>query len=197
MAANNLGKTQFYDLDFTRVKRVDIQQCAFTKIESSNISWFSQQQLEHLPIESRRDIFRQLKHAMAAQGNRIDQLHFQAAEMEAYRKSLKFWREPADSLVLSIGKYTNNFGTNYVLPALWIVVVTILIFVCSALAQRVSVRQNWGAAFQVINPAHPIDYLASKDKLSNTFMTVDFIGRVVISVLIYQLITPFRKFARD
>ena len=46
-----------------------------------------------------------------------------------------------------------------------------------------------------MNPAHTIDYLVPKEQISNRFLTVDFIGRIVISILIYQLIVPFRKFA--
>jgi hypothetical protein len=32
--------------------------------------------------------------------------------------------------------------------------------------------------------------------MSSTFMAIDTAGRILIAILIYQLVTPFRKFAR-
>jgi len=197
MADSDLGKTQFYDLDFTKLASVEIEHCALTEVESSNTTWFLPVQLQHASNETKRDIFRQLKHAMIRQGNRFDQLHFQAAEMDAYRKSLVFWRNPGDAFVLAVGKYTNNFGTNYILPAIWILALALLVFLCSARIEGISPKGSWGAALAVLNPAHPIDYLVPKEKITNAFLAVDFAGRVLISILIYQLITPFRKFARE
>jgi hypothetical protein len=190
----DLGKTRFSGIDFTRYPRINISDCTLTEIESSNTKWFSPDQLDNLNEETKRDLFRQLKHAMIRQGNRIDELQFQAAEMNAYHKTLSVRRDFWDFLVLSIGKYTNNFGTNYILPAKWIVVFSFLIFLLWA--QGLSFWDRWDSVFVVANRAHPIDYLVSKDMLTNAFVAVDFVGRILVGVLIYQLIVPFRKFAR-
>jgi hypothetical protein len=99
-------------------------------------------------------------------------------------------------IILYIGKYTNGFGTNYVLPAIWIMAVALLVFLCSLWAEALSFEPNWGGVFVVLNPAHPIDYLVPKDEMSSTFMAIDTAGRILIAILIYQLVTPFRKFAR-
>jgi hypothetical protein len=199
----DLGKTRFHDMDFTKIDTIEIASSELMQVESSNTTWFSSAQLrergkdgnlKQMSNGATRHLFRQLKHAMIQQGNRIDQLYFQAVEMDAYRRSLTLRKNFADVIILMIGKYTNNFGTNYILPIIWIIAVAVVTFVCSARIQGLALRNVWGGLFVVLNPAHPLDYLVPKDKISNAFMAVDFVGRVLISILIYQLIAPFRKF---
>lgn len=195
LANSDLGQARFSQMDLTRFRRVELHDCNLTQVESSESEWFTGNQLKQVSEKGKRDIYRQLKQAMISQGNRIEELHFQAREMEAYRRSLSFKHNFFDKLILCIGKYTNNFGTNYLWPVLWIFVVAAGVFLLSAFVLGVSVTRTWGSMFTVMNPAHEIDYLVPKDQLSNKFIAIDFAGRVIISILIYQLIVPFRKFA--
>src|SRR5436190_10304181 len=90
LANSDLGQTRFSQIDFTRFPHVDLHDCNLTQVESSESEWFNEAQLEQVSARGKRDIYRQLKQAMIGQGNRIDELHFQAREMEAYRQSLSF-----------------------------------------------------------------------------------------------------------
>ena len=182
-------------MDLTWFPRVEIHDCNLTQVESSESEWFTGDQLKQVSEKGKRDIYRQSKQAMIKSRQPNRGMHFQAREMEAYRRSLSFKHNFFDKLILGVGKYTNNFGTNYLWPVLWILVVAAGVFLLSVFVSGVSLTRTWGSMFTVMNPAHEIDYLVPKDQLSNSFIAVDFAGRVIISILIYQLIVPFRKFA--
>jgi hypothetical protein len=194
MEHSSLGQTRFFKMTLNNFARAKIDDCNFMDVELSETNWFSPSQLNDLTHDAQRDMYRQLKHAMDRQGNRVDELHFQALEMDAYRRTLTFKKHFIDLMILLIGKYTNNYGTNYLLPMSWITAISILVFLCSLWALGLSFVDNWGRVFLVMNPAHDLDYLGPKDTLTNSFIAIDFVGRLVIAVLIYQLIIPFRKF---
>ncbi|MCB9192189.1 MAG: hypothetical protein H6602_11035 [Flavobacteriales bacterium] len=99
----NLGETEFQNMRFNTYPIIYISDSQWSKVESSNVVWFNDEQLITPPImlpefqsakdpadalRRRKEVYRQLKHACERQGDRIQALEFKSREMQAYRKLL-------------------------------------------------------------------------------------------------------------
>ena len=82
-------------------------------------------------IKSTKDIFRQLKYVNDAQGNHIDANNFYITEMQTHKiRTLdkkpwfsNYWQE---KLTFLLAKKISNFGQNWFLAFLWIVIVNLI-----------------------------------------------------------------------
>ena len=196
IAHATLGAFLLSDLDLRNFQTIDIRHSNLTTIHAANVSWFDPPQISALGDLEQRDLYRQLKQAMIAQGNRIDEMRFHELEMTAYLNTLSYRKNFWDLVVLNIGRHTNRFGTDYIRPALLLVCTAVLFFLGSVWILGLSPFEKWGSLFVMLNPAHASDYLLPKAKLPNAFLAWDFLGRLCNSVLIFQFLTGFRKFIR-
>ena len=68
-----------------------------------------------------REGYRQLKHAMINQNDKINELYFKSKELNAHLSELHWFKNFRTWFVLGVSKITNNFGFDWFFPLLWII----------------------------------------------------------------------------
>lgn len=119
---SSLGKTQIYDVDFTKFDEIEIINCNLIELQFSNVQWFESGSLNQYSLDysNNREVNRQLKYALEKQGNKIDSLEFKSREMKAYQSEISSSENSCgDKLILWAGR-TNNFGLDPWIPMLWL-----------------------------------------------------------------------------
>lgn len=141
---SNLGKAQFFQTNFQSFEKIIFHNVILTEISTSLVTWFTKTQLEDGTIDqaikglnhakksnnklnianqrksllaslnSRKEIFRQLKFASNKQGDIPLSLEFQRREMEYYQQITKYQkpRQWSEYLIL-LTSYSNNFGQSW------------------------------------------------------------------------------------
>lgn len=167
----------------------------------------------------KQEIYRQLKVAMEKHGNRIQSLKFKQLEMKYYGKLLQytksFWN--LDRLIL-ISNLTNNHGKHWFKPVLLAIFLTIPFYILMiasmspdlALAPANSVQDikstydilsdNLAIYIQLFNPARLLNRIIPKDSnldLHTITYFFDILQRIVLSFLIFQTISAFRKYSKS
>lgn len=165
---------------------------------------------------SKQEVFRQLKVAMEKNGNRIDALKFKQLEMLAYESSLKLRRRAwnLDYIIMWTNK-SNNHGENWFRPILISIAFTLLFYAAiivsidKTLIFRPSLSiddinytldifsKHYKVLWQLFNPVRLLGrILPEGDLISITSTTyfLDIVHRIILSYLIYQTISSFRKF---
>lgn len=155
---SNLGKAQFFTLNFKSFAKVHIYNTNLTEIIFSNVKWFdakkiglidldewikgakklkkkiTEQDTVAIDLMSRKEIFRQLKFASDKQGDRVQALEFQRWEMYYYGKFLSITesKKKQDRFILW-SSLTNNFGQSW-FKAVWIgLIFTFILYIPIAL----------------------------------------------------------------
>lgn len=217
----DLGSAKFNEFNLNSFDIVRVDNLSIDKIKASNVKWFDESKLEigSNPTEieihrGKREIYRQLKHALESSGNQIDSLLFKAREMKAYRNELKSSGKGyklGDKVIMTVSQ-TNNYGLSWWKPT-WIIFLITLGFyfiMIPIFSNRLSysfaeswediantfseIWNNFSVFWQMFNPAR---------KFSSTYGNIDsgwlqfldLFHRIVLGVFIYQIIKGFRKLA--
>ncbi|MCU4177632.1 hypothetical protein [Carboxylicivirga sp. N1Y90] len=158
-----------------------------------------------------REVFRQLKHQMLINNNKIDALEFHKLEMNAFRTEIekRKWYNP-DKLILFLNSISNSHGTNPWVGIAFVLGVSIIGFFPQLLALRDSYFEwGWhgferqllaiGTTIKLwvnfINPAHSINFLDEYNPRAITYVW-DNLWRIFIGYGYYQTIQGFRKYGR-
>lgn len=154
----------------------------------------------------RKELFRQLKFAMEKQGDQFNKLFFKKEEMAAYRKELRCHpisrRNAGDKLILWFSR-SNDYGFNWLKPLLLIFGFTLVFYILLAVAYAscgFSINYLGASAYNFIlllNPTRKItDLFHMGDQVTPSllFYTLDFLQRLVLSYLLFQMISAFRKY---
>lgn len=156
---SNLGKTQFYQFDFTTFKNVSLFNNIFTEISTSLVNWFTHSQLEgsieesvyktfkkhkkkkdefsknHRRVliqvyKSRQEIYRQLKYASQKQGDIPQSLAFQRHEMDYLRKITNVTKPRNwNEYFILFTNQSNDFGQDWIKASKWLLIFTFLSYV--------------------------------------------------------------------
>ncbi|MCU0351573.1 MAG: hypothetical protein MUF43_12225 [Flavobacterium sp.] len=140
---SDLGKAQFYNVDFNSFDKVIINSAILSDISTSLITWFKDDLLNEtalndakrlfinakkrkrlvegrkrhllLRLNSNREIFRQLKYVAQKQGDIPQSLTFQRIEMRYYRQINKLEKSwwRSESLILWSNHFSNDFGQSW------------------------------------------------------------------------------------
>ena len=221
MAHNDLGTTRFTEMDFRSFLTINVENTSFDGIKCSNVNWFDDSQLvmgfsdnnTSKAHRTRREIYRQIKHALKSQGNQIDSLLFQAREMRAHRAELKSSDNYGsnDKLIMTVNM-TNNYGIDWFKP-LWIVALITLGFYlielplfsdklqyCYATSWE-EVKMTWlecighfKVYWQIFNPARKFESVYGEDRSAFLYL-LDLLHRLILGIFIFQIIRAFRKFS--
>ncbi|MBS2209940.1 hypothetical protein KEM09_00895 [Carboxylicivirga mesophila] len=158
-----------------------------------------------------REVFRQLKHQMLTNNNKIDALEFHKLEMNAFKTEIKErkWYNP-DKWILRLNSVSNSHGTNPWVGIAFVLSVSIIGFFPQLLVLKDSYFE-WGwygferqllamgttikLWINFINPAHSIDFLGDYNPRAITYIW-DNIWRIFIGYGYYQTIQAFRKYGR-
>ena len=206
---SSMGKAEFLD--------VDLSKPAVAKIISSNISdiilidtVFPDVLMGNskTDFKSIRDAFRQLKLASGKQGNRIQELKYEASEMEAYKQDNSAIKTLDEKAILLFNKLTNNHGQNWLMPLLEILIFTIPAFMLIKLQMGYTFVFGYISAGDfgqylefAFNPLHNFIILFGEDKTISSdklgiARLIDVAAKIVSGLLIFQLIRAFRKYVK-
>ncbi|PKH80300.1 hypothetical protein, partial [Psychrobacter sp. 4Bb] len=79
------------------------------------------------PINTNRETFRIIKNSFDDAGNKIEANRFFIEEMKAYRRELKIkGGEWFNRFILFFNRCASNFGGNYILPIIWLVISVVI-----------------------------------------------------------------------
>ncbi|MDJ1505581.1 hypothetical protein [Xanthocytophaga agilis] len=232
---SNLGKAQLYDFSFRSFTDLKIINSIFSEIATLGIDWFNDNQLStslhDTPniksiknLQSKREVYRQLKQASEKQGDRIQALEFQARELQVFKdylilKHKGWWNN--DRLILWLGQ-TNDFGLNWVKPLGWALVLTTLFwfFIVIAATKELSwfpatssddLWATWNAFThcstvwaQLFNPTRSLKQIFPEPSkvipwhldMNFGLSLLDGLHRIIISFFIFQIISAFRKYVK-
>ena len=166
----------------------------------------------------KKDLFRQLKFAMEKQGDQFNRMHFRKEELNAYRNELLYQKlsikNIGDKLILWLNR-SNDYGFNWLKPMLLILSSTFVFNILLSISinpkltwipsiENVSytfhyLLYNFYNYFSLLNPTHRIiDLFGIRDssKPSFLFYLLDFLERLSISYLLFQMIVAFRKYTK-
>lgn len=245
---SNLGKAQFFQVNFQSFEKIVFHNLILTDISTSIVTWFTKAQLEDgqiapilkgfksvkktkdaqlltgqrasllASLNSKKEIYRQLKFAAQKQGDIALSHEFQRHEMEYY-KLITEYKEPKQwsEFLILWSSNSNNFGQSW-LRAFWGLIFFSLIsyipigFLTSdqldyarfassfdevLLNVRVIVFDNFKSWFILLNPAHRINDLASDiTKFPSAVYFWDILSRVVVAYFLFQMVSAFRKFSK-
>ncbi|MGG5576381.1 hypothetical protein ACPDHL_03430 [Myroides sp. C15-4] len=217
----SFGNTKFYEFDFNSFDFINMRNTSFEGIEVSNTIWFSDDKLRiagKFPVDAenfrrKRELYRQIKQALRSKGNQIESLEFQAREMRAYRDELRASKKySVGDKVIMIVQQTNNYGLSWLKALKLIIIITFITYsFCLPLfsvkmhydidSEFISCKvllgefiDNLPTFIQMLNPARSFSntYGNNVNNL-NLLHFVDLLHRVVLGVLIFQLISSFRR----
>jgi hypothetical protein len=216
---SNIGKTQFSSTNFSNFNSILIRDSNLVDISTSSIKWFEYEQINQRAetiedFTQKREIFRQLKYAMEKQGDRIQSLVFKQYEMIAYRQELHSSTGRYDEKFIMLLNRSNSYGQNWWKPVLWAIGFTALFYYLLTISQSPEISgidftrggvshlldvlwKNFSVFFQILNPVHVIDKIneGAKDISKMTYL-LDYFYRIILSYLIFQTISAFRKYVK-
>jgi len=163
----------------------------------------------------KKELYRQLKFAMERQGDLVARLDFKKREFKCYRLELKYqdrYTKVGDRLILWLN-LSNEYGFNWLRPMGLLLLFTFSLYLVMAIGINADFKwsfdlYNFGPTvrylvenchnyFILLNPTHKVDELfqiRGQSKVTIWFYFADFLGRVIVSYLIFQTITAFRKY---
>lgn len=161
-------------------------------------------------ILQQRIAFNQLKKIYENRGDSITPLKYYREEMESYREQEEMDYEPksiSEKFQLNFNKYTNSHGTNWINPLLLTLTTSIFLFIIYCLlifGFDVNAEINFNLIpyyFEFLNPTHKVnfikDFKIETNSLSdNIALSIDFINRILVPLLVYQLIQAFRMYGK-
>ncbi|SJZ85536.1 hypothetical protein [Sediminibacterium ginsengisoli] len=148
-----------------------------------------------------REIYRQLKYAMAKQGDVVNEQHFHALEMEAYDKSLLWSKSRWTKMILKLSRWTSDYGQSVIKPIIWLFTVHFILFSILVYNNyfpnlQFSTQPNWQGFkdginyyFETINPFR-------KTESGLSFVVIDLTMRIWSSYMIYNFIRASRRFIK-
>lgn len=238
-----LGPTELANIDLSQFKKIEIVNSDIKDLLATNVNWFTYEKLnqlgvvneiskwhkikllftkskgfqEHLTsLKNHREVFRQLKHAMLNQGNRIQSLVFKQYEMRAFTSELALTKSifNRDRLILEFSR-TNSHGQNWIRPILILLVITLLTyFLMTPIGSsniRFSISLNLDDFIatlkefydysylipKLLNPTHSVsDLFGEENKSSFWLNTIDILYKVIYAFLVFQIISAFRKYIK-
>lgn len=151
-------------------------------------------------FKNRYETFLQLKKLVENSGNFYEAQKLQSVSHEALRKidSIPFW----DKQILKINSISNNHGQSIKEPFLGIVIFSILFYIIYLWSLGRMFNCNGinfnliGYYFSFLDITHRSDFLVKKDELNGLSLTIDYLNKILVGFLIYQLIAAFRKYGK-
>lgn len=169
--------------------------------------------------EQRRLALSQFKKIYEGQGDVVRAMEYRAEELEVYKEVIKNqkklptrverWNRRGELLNLGLNSYSNYYGNNWLKALFWTLVIPAILFTfyCSSrsIYPNPFVTDNWinfweifPYYFEFLNPIHKSDFFVhiKSGEPNPGALLIDYLSRIIIAYLVYQLITAFRKFGR-
>lgn len=213
---SDLGAIRLNDVDFNSFNNVTIKNSAIYRIVTSNVNWFEDLQLnvegktEIEVYRNKREIYRQLKHALKSNGNHIDSLKFYSLELKAFNDELEVSKKSdwKDKFIMKVAS-TNDFGLNWYKPTIILILGTLVtyIMIVPLISNEISYcvdLNNYGNTlnvlgnnldifikmFSLVRDVEPVN-LEKYEEI--VFKVIDLFHRIFVGIMIFQIIRAFRK----
>jgi hypothetical protein len=170
-------------------------------------------------LDHKKLIFSQYKKMYEGRGDTVKAIEYQGKELDVHRTILcKEGGRYLERLQLSLNKYSNNFGQSWHWAVCWIIGLGIFIyfFYCHSLGFTIgsgnpneieTFNKLFSYFFEFINPIRKGEFIQIpmfiEGKIKSEYVTItgwarfiDFIWRIIITYLGYQLIQAFRKYSK-
>lgn len=167
--------------------------------------------------KTNRDVFRQLKFAMQKQGDLVQSLYFKTLELKAYREEIGYykWDKQIGTRVMLAMNQSNDFGLNWTRPIFLLLFLTLIFWIIISLG--VSSAFSFYPSFKfesikltllylsneldslplLLNPIRKLSEIYNlKNNPSFLVSTIDYLHRIVLSYLIFQTVSAFRKYLK-
>lgn len=163
-----------------------------SNVNFNNVSLDSEKSLKVTPIES----FRQIKHSLDNISNTIEANKYFALEMDKLYSELTWNNNFSEKLLLSINKYTSNFGQNWWLPVFLIFIfASLFLYIKSAYCNGYLSFLDSNSFLSFLNElSGSIQPLSNFLKKGLEFLSL-FFG-IIFTVLIYQAIIALKRRTR-
>lgn len=155
-----------------------------------------------------RESFRIIKNCLAASGNKIDSLEYFKKEMTMLRKELSFeknrYKKLSNLALLSLNKYSNDFGTDWVRGIVFILCVNLIFFIPQLLIYGDSLIWCFSISciletivqyLKMLNLAD-MNFVPFALERNNPSFIIHFFSRIFIGYGYYQTIQAFRKYGK-
>jgi hypothetical protein len=245
---SNFGKAQFFQTNFKSFDKIVLHNVIINEISTSLVTWFTPLQLEGGEVRnfsdsykkakkandvkgvknlgvllirvlnSKKDIYRQLKIAAQKQGDMPLALEFQRHEMNYYRQivSIDKPRKWSEHIILTTS-LSNNFGQSWLRAFGLLILFSFISYIPIAFLTSSEldyskfaisfddVLYNFKVVFYynikswmvILNPAHrTVDIDKNLEKYSGMVYFWDLLSRVVVAYFLFQMVSAFRKFSK-
>ena len=218
---SDLGSTRFNEFNLKSFKVLRLNNVSIDKIRPSNVYWFDESQVEievHEQSESekakrKREIYRQLKQALKNHGNQIDSLIFQARELKCLRDELYNSKKYGlgERLIMFVNQ-SNDYGLNWLKPVGIVFAITFLLYITilPGISDKIlfsfsfvkeDIVQTWNVFinnfetfWNLFNPVRRFDLTYGEIIQSDWLYFLDFVHRIFLGIMIFQIIKAFRKY---
>ncbi len=207
---DSLNSAKFHEAELSVWKKeIDISENEKLRLK---VSEEKKKELHILKLMEEKLIYGQYKKMYEGRGDTVKAIEYFGKEMDLHRTILsksggQYW----ERFQLSLNKFSNNFGQSWHWAVGWIAVVGLLFYMlyCLSLGFRPGnssaedIQRFWKLTsyfFDFINPIRKGEFIKLDGvdyyPISNSARVIDFLWRIVITYLGYQLIQAFRKYSK-
>lgn len=206
---SNLGKCEIYDVNFGAFHRITIENASIQDIIPTNVTWCSDEITHFLGRQGSkndREVYRQLKNVMIRQNDKVQELLYHKAEMNAVLFQLKEegsnW---SDRFILWSNKVSNAHGHSWNRAIVILLGMTLVAYVTNKMLlgytqfDSRTIVKHIGLFLESMNPVRKFSAVYDETKkgvAADIAYTIDVLYRVLASYLIFQFISAFRKYVK-
>jgi len=208
-----IGQMEFKNFPLEKFQGIKIIDTELTSLKTFNSTFpIKKIQGNH---KSLYEIFNDLYSIAKTKNNKLEEIQYYKASQGSLLKSLlnkDWWKNTPSIISLFTSKIYSNYGTRWTQSAFLITPIFSSIFFCLMLLSSnfeldlslegcKNFQENLVYYVQFLNPIHKITFMdrtTSNFKFSSdlSFVILDFIGRILISIGIFETIISFRKYVR-
>lgn len=211
----NVDQDGFLNSDHKRLALTQLKKVFEARGDTLNSTKYNEAELQDWydslkpdELEDKKLVLSLFKKLYESRGDIVNAIELQGRELDTQRQILSkknkvFW----ERFQLCLNKYSNNFGRSWQWSIGWIVFFNLLFYLLYLHSfGLLNVNQPFdlnlaGYYFEFMNPTHRLDFLknyldSNNFTLKGSSITFDFLNRIFIGYLIYQLISAFRKYGK-
>lgn len=207
ISESNLGKCELFNVDFNRIKKVNIENSNIQDIVPVNVKLCSRIISDESGLNSNlREVHRQLKNVMINNNDKIGELYYHGLEMDSYFDELnKIDGSRSEKFILYTNKYSNSHGLKWTWALGWLLSTSFAIFNFNKFLLgynefKVSMifydLSKWIESLNPIRKFSDVYTIYRSSWQSNLALFIDVLSKIIYSYFIFQLISAFRKYIK-
>lgn len=219
---NNFEEIIIFNSDITQISTASVTWFEIKKLEINPQNYRIKAEVIDIKVYSlkcKHEICRQLKIVTEKNGDRVNSLIFKSYEMEFYRKELRLTKKwYTQERILLFANLSNDHGLNWIKPVLLAIGITIFLYIIliiqnsrifklhfsAELADIVStLNLFWEEKRLILILLNPVNSLKNDilhesvfNNLPDWIHLIYFIQKIILSFLIFQTISAFRRYSK-